>query len=130
MRIQCLSSTYSQKVVTRPGRYNLKARPRDLVITYSQASLTSPEYRYLFVKHILTPKEKKILQRITRGFTQLRTLRSIMDEVYRLFDRRCRMDTALTKLAVLRRRVHRFKKFQKSSQKAILAKYREISYLP
>ncbi len=71
------------------------------------------EYRYLFVKHLLTPKEKKILQRITRELPQLRTLRSIMDEVYRLFDRCCRMDTALAKLAVLRRRVNRFKKLRK-----------------
>ena len=63
------------------------------------------EYRYLFVKHTLTHKEKKILQRITRGLDQLRTLRAIMDEVYRLFDRRCRMDTALEKLAKLRCRI-------------------------
>jgi hypothetical protein len=40
---------------------------------------------------------------------QLRTLRDIMEEVYRLFDRRCRTDTALEKLAKLRRRVRRFK---------------------
>jgi len=66
------------------------------------------EYRYLFVKRTLSPKEKKILQRITRGLGQLRTLRAIMDEVYRLFDRRCRMDTALEKLAQLRRRIKRF----------------------
>lgn len=66
------------------------------------------EYRYLFVKRTLNPKEKKILQRITRGLDQLRTLRAIMDEVYRLFDRRCRMDTALEKLAQLRRRIKRF----------------------
>jgi hypothetical protein len=32
-----------------------------------------------------------------------------MEEVYRLFDRRCRTDTALTKLAKLRQRVRRFK---------------------
>ncbi len=31
-----------------------------------------------------------------------------MDEVYCLFDRRCRMDTALEKLAQLRRRIKRF----------------------
>ena len=31
-----------------------------------------------------------------------------MNEVYRLFDRRCRTDTALGKLAKLRRRVRRF----------------------
>ena len=66
------------------------------------------EHRHLFVKHTLTRKEKKILQRITRGLDQLRTLRAIMDEVYRLFDRRCRMDTALEKLAQLRGRIKRF----------------------
>jgi len=64
--------------------------------------------RYLFVKRSLTLKEKKILQRITRGLDRLRTLRAIMDEIYGLFDRRCRMDTALEKLARLRRRVGRF----------------------
>jgi hypothetical protein len=66
------------------------------------------EHRHLFVKHTLSHKEKKILQRITRGLDQLRILRAIMDEVYRLFDRRCRMDTALEKLAKLRRRIRRF----------------------
>jgi hypothetical protein len=66
------------------------------------------EHRHLFVKHTLTGKEKKILPRITRGLDQLRTLRAIMDEVYRLFDRRCRMDTALGKLVKLRRRIKRF----------------------
>jgi len=66
------------------------------------------EHRHLFVKHTLTHKEKKILQRITRGLDPLRTLRAIMDEVYRLFDRRCRMDTALEKLAKLRRRIRCF----------------------
>ena len=67
------------------------------------------EHRYLFVKHSLTPKEKKIFLRITRGFYNLRHLRSIMDSVYGLFDRRCRTETALRKLAQLRRRVRRFK---------------------
>jgi hypothetical protein len=75
------------------------------------------EYRYLFVKHTLTHKEKKIFQRITRNFEQLRALRSIMDEVYRLFDRRCRMDTALEKLAKLRRRVGRFTKLKDTLKK-------------
>jgi len=67
------------------------------------------EYRYLFVKHTLTQKEKAILRRITRGLPHLRTLRTIMDEVYRLFDRRCRTETALEKLAQLRRRVSRYR---------------------
>lgn len=66
------------------------------------------EHRHLFIQHTLTHKEQKILQRITRGLDHLRTLRAIMDEIYRLFDRRCRMDTALEKLARLRRRIRRF----------------------
>jgi len=65
--------------------------------------------RHLFVKHHLTPAEKKNLRRITGGLPHLRSLRAIMDEVYRLFDRRCRTDTALEELlARLRRRVRRF----------------------
>jgi hypothetical protein len=75
------------------------------------------EYRHLFVKHTLSHKEKKILQHITRGLDQLRVLRSIMDEVYRLFDRRCRMDTALEKLAQLRRRIKRFTKLKNTLRK-------------
>jgi hypothetical protein len=67
------------------------------------------EHRHLFVQHDLTPAERRTLQRITRGLPHLRTLRDIMEEVYRLFDRRCRTDTALAKLAKLRRRVRRFK---------------------
>jgi hypothetical protein len=65
------------------------------------------EHRYLFVQHDLTPAERRTLPRITRGLPQLRTLRALMEEVYRLFDRRCRTDTALAKLATLRQRVRR-----------------------
>ena len=43
----------------------------------------------------------------------MRTLRDLMEEVYRLFDRRCRTDTALAKLAKLRQRVRRFKQVGK-----------------
>jgi hypothetical protein len=71
------------------------------------------EHRYLFVQHDLTPAERRTLHKITRGLPQLRTLREIMEEVYRLFDRRCRTDTALAKLAKLRRRVRRFKQVGK-----------------
>jgi hypothetical protein len=71
------------------------------------------EHRYLFVQHDLTPAEHRTLQKITRGLPQLRTLRDIMEEVYRLFDRRCRTDTALAKLAKLRQRVRRFKQVGK-----------------
>src|SRR5262245_51612436 len=67
------------------------------------------EHRHLFVQHDLTAAERRTLQKITRGLPQLRTLRDLMEEVYRLFDRRCRSDTALAKLTQLRQRVRRFK---------------------
>jgi hypothetical protein len=66
------------------------------------------EHRHLFVQRHLTPAEQATFQRITRGLLQLRALRTIVDEVYRLFDRRCRTATALAKLARLRQRVQRF----------------------
>jgi hypothetical protein len=75
------------------------------------------QHRYLFVQHDLTPAQRRTLLRITRGRPELRTLREIMDQVYRLFDRRCRTDTALEKLARLRRRVRRFKWIGKTLQK-------------
>jgi hypothetical protein len=71
------------------------------------------EHRHLFVQHNLTPAQSRTLQSITRGQPQLRTLRDLMEEVYRLFDRRCRTDTALAKLAKLRQRVRRFKQIGK-----------------
>lgn len=71
------------------------------------------EHRHLFVQHDLTPAECRILQTITRGLPQLRMLRDLMEEVYRLFDRRCRTDTALAKLAKLRQRLRRFKQVGK-----------------
>ena len=66
------------------------------------------EHRYLFVQHHLTASQRKTVARITRGQPQLRTLRGLMEEVYRLFDRRCRTATALAKLAKLRVRLRRF----------------------
>ncbi len=75
------------------------------------------EHRYLFVTRHLTPAQRRTLHRITRGLPHLRVLRDVMDEVYRLFDRRCRTDTALDKLARLRARVRRFKAVGKTLQK-------------
>lgn len=75
------------------------------------------DHRYLFVQKHLSAREQETLHRITRGQPQLRTLREIMDEVYRLFDRRCRTDTALAKLAKLRQRVRRFTRLGKTLQK-------------
>lgn len=75
------------------------------------------EHRHLFVRHHLSPAQKTLLRERTRGLPQLRTLREIMDEVYRLFDRRCKTQTALAKLQRLRRRVRRFKKLGKTLNK-------------
>jgi hypothetical protein len=75
------------------------------------------DHRHLFVQHHLTAAQEKTLRRITRGQPALRTLRHIMDEAYRLFDRRCRTDTALAKLARLRRRVTRFKGLRQTLKK-------------
>jgi hypothetical protein len=66
-------------------------------------------HRYLFVQRHLNKTERKTLWRVSRGLPQLQTLRALMDQVYALFDRRCRTQTALDKLATLRRRVQRFK---------------------
>jgi hypothetical protein len=68
------------------------------------------EHRHLFVRRRLSPAERRTLLRISRGLPQLRTLRELMEQVYRLFDRRCRTDTALAKLARLRARVRRFRR--------------------
>jgi transposase len=75
------------------------------------------DHRHLFVQRTLTATQKKTLYRITRGLPHLRTPRHIMEEVYRLFDRRCRSETALSKLAKLRRRVRRFKRVGRTLSK-------------
>ena len=75
------------------------------------------EHRYLFVRHRLSPAQKRVLTRLVRGRPQLRVLRAIMDEVYRLFDRRCRTATAVKRLAKLRARVRRFKRLGKALDK-------------
>ena len=64
--------------------------------------------RYLFVQRHLNKTERKTLWRVSRGLPELQALRVIMEQVYALFDRRCRTQTALDKLAKLRRRVQRF----------------------
>src|SRR5262245_8581561 len=75
------------------------------------------EHRYLFVRHHLSAAQQKQLRELMYGRPELRTLRKIMDEVYRLFDRRCRTKTALKKLRRLRRRVRRFKKLGQALNK-------------
>jgi transposase-like protein len=72
------------------------------------------EHRHLFVRHHLSAAQKELLKKLTRGRPQLRALREVMDEVYRLFDRRCRMATALRRLEKLRQRVRRFKRLARA----------------
>jgi hypothetical protein len=98
-------STRAQKRLARHKR-RLEERIADLF-----------DHRHLFVTHRLTQAEKRTVARLSRGQKPLRSLRDIMDEVYRLFDRRCRTDTALGKLAALRTRVRRFTPVGKTLQK-------------
>ena len=107
-KMKCSRGRPSSKRAKRAARKNKRIQSKIAALF---------EHRYLFVKHKLTAKEKRILQRITRCLPHLRALRTIMDEVYRLFDRRCRTDTALEKLTQLRRRVSRFKKLKETLKK-------------
>jgi hypothetical protein len=77
------------------------------------------ENRHLFVRKRLSPSERATLRRITRGLPHLRVLRTLMEEVYQLFDRRCRTATALTKLAALRSRLRRFKRLRSALKKLL-----------
>ena len=69
--------------------------------------------RHLFVRHHLSAAQRDTLRRLVRGQAQLRALRAIMDEVYRLFDRRCGIATALARLTQLRKRVRRYRSLGK-----------------
>ena len=66
------------------------------------------DHRYLLVQHGLSLSEKRTIRRLARRHREIRHLRELMDEVYRLFDRRCRTETALAKLAKLRGKLSRF----------------------
>jgi phage tail protein X len=74
-------------------------------------------HRYLFVQRHLNTTERKTLWRVSRGLPQLHGLRAVMDQVYALCDRRCRTQTALDKLATLRRRLLRFPQVSETLRK-------------
>jgi hypothetical protein len=67
------------------------------------------KHRHLFVQRHLHTTERKTLWRVSRGLPQLQALRALMEQVYTLFDRRCRTQTALDKLTKLRHRLNRCK---------------------
>jgi hypothetical protein len=77
------------------------------------------EHRHLFVKRRLSPSQRATVRRISRGQPQLRTVRALMEEVYRLFDRRCRTATALDKLSRLRARLRRFGRLREALKKLL-----------
>ena len=65
-------------------------------------------HRYLFVQRHLNKTDRKTLWRVSRGWPQLHALRAVMAQVDAWCDRRGRTQTALAKLATLRRRLRRF----------------------
>jgi hypothetical protein len=97
---------------TRAGQ---RLRRQALAIGRRVAALF--EHRHLFVRRRLSTAERARLRRLVRWGRPLRALRAIMDEVYRLFDRRCRTDTAPAKLTCLRQRVRRYRSLGKAPDK-------------
>ena len=59
-------------------------------------------HRYDWTRRMLSDAERRCLRRIWRGYPVLRAIRDLVDLIHDLFDRRCRMDTALAKLRRLR----------------------------
>jgi phage tail protein X len=102
-----LAATQPKLPKGRPSTQAAKAAARTKKRLAAQCAALFT-HRYLFVQRYLNKTERKTLWRVSRGLPQLRTLRAIMEQVYALFDRRCRTQTALDKLAKLRRRVQRF----------------------
>jgi hypothetical protein len=100
------------------GRPSKQRQGQAWLIAYRKRRVSELfEHRHLFVRHHLSPAQQKRLRKLLHGRPQLRALRRLMDEVYRLFDRRCRAQTALKKLQKLRRRVRRFRGLGKSLDK-------------
>jgi hypothetical protein len=103
-----LAATQPKLPKGRPSTQAAKAaaRTKKRLATQGAALFT---HRYLFVQRHLNKTERKTLWRVSRGLPQLHALRAVMDQVYALFDRRCRTQTALDKLAKLRCRLQRFR---------------------
>src|SRR4029450_1226124 len=100
----------AQRPTLRRGRPSTPAakqaaRTKKRLETHRTALFAS---RYLCVQRHLNKTERKTLWRVSRGFPQLQALRAIMEQVYALFDRRCRTQTGPEKRAQLRRRLWRF----------------------
>jgi hypothetical protein len=113
---KALAATQPKLPKGRPSTPAAKAAARTKKrLTAQGAALFAS--RHLFVQRHLNTTERKTLWRVSRGLPQLQALRAIMEQVYALFDRRCRTQTALAKLAKLRRRVQRFTALQATLKK-------------
>ena len=110
--------------VRRRLRASIPKRPRGRPTKASQRMNTKIEklealhkdlfdQRYLFVRRKMKKSERDTLERISRPFPELRQLREVVEEMYRLYDGRRKTPGALAKLEVLRRRVERIKKLSK-----------------
>jgi hypothetical protein len=122
--LRALAQVRKQIHATIPKRPRGRPRKQDCALTRQikrQKARVSElfEQRHLFVRHHLSLAQKKLLARLIRGPSPLRLLRQIMDEAYRLFDRRCRMRTAVARLAKLRSRVGRFPALRGSLRKLL-----------
>src|SRR5215475_1349893 len=102
-----LAATQPKLPKGRPSTPAAKAaaRTKKRLAAQRAALFTS---RHLFVQRHLNKTERQTLWRVSRGLPQLHALRAVMDQVYALFDRRCRTQTALAKLATLRHRLQQF----------------------
>jgi hypothetical protein len=113
---KALAATQPKLPKGRPSTPAAKAAARTKKrLTAQGAALFAA--RHLFVQRHLNPTERKTLWRVSRGLPQLQALRALMEQGYALFDRRCRPQTALAKLAKLRRRVQRFTALRATLQK-------------
>jgi hypothetical protein len=102
-----LAATQPKLPKGRPSTPAAKAAARTKKRLAAQGAALFTQ-RFLFVQRHLNTTERKTLWRVSRGLPQLGALRAVMEQVDALCDRRCRTQTALAKLAKLRRRLPRF----------------------
>jgi len=115
----------TQSAQGAPGDAGGEARQPKRKSGWNSSGLTCSRIGISFVQRHLSKSERKQWWRITRGVPQLRTLREIMVQVYTLFDRRCRTQTALDKLAKLRRRLQRFPQVGEALKKLFSPRWRK-----
>ena len=86
---KALAATPPQLPKGRPSTPAAKAAARTKKRLAAQGAALFT-HRSLFIQRHLNKTERKTLWRVSRGLPQLHALRVVMDQVYALFDRRCR----------------------------------------